>query len=149
MLTFFFGKIYTIILVIKKLIVNSLTKNYFFNQIIIQMSKTQIKIDNYIANTSKIGVKIDADLLTAVTKGLGPSIHLKDAECVSCGDQSELDRVKKNFLIKKLGLDDSPALDAAIKEVCEEMGKSNRTKYRAIFYALLVVKFKKQSVYGM
>ncbi len=113
------------------------------------MSKTQIKIDNYIANTAKIGVKIDADLLTAVTKGLGPSIHLKDAECVSCGDQSELDRVKKNFLLKKLGLDDSPALDAAIKEVCEEMGKSNRTKYRAIFYALLVVKFKKQSVYGM
>ena len=113
------------------------------------MSKTQIKIDNYIANTSKIGVKIDADLLTAVTKGLGPSIHLKDAECVSCGDQSELDRVKKNFLMKKLGLEDSPKLDAAIKEVCEEMGKSNRTKYRAIFYALLVVKFNKQSVYGM
>ena len=58
-----------------------------------------------------------------------------------------LDRVKANFLIKKLGLADGPALDAAIKEVCEAMGSANRNKYRALFYAALVKKFGKESVY--
>jgi hypothetical protein len=51
-------------------------------------------------------------------------------------------------LIKKLGLDDSPALDAAIKEVCEQLGSANRNKYRAIFYYLLVKKFGKEAVYA-
>jgi hypothetical protein len=49
-----------------------------------------------------------------------------------------LDRVKKNFLIGKLGLEDGPELDAAMQNVCEQMGSSNRNKFRAIFYYLLV-----------
>jgi hypothetical protein len=52
-------------------------------------------------------------------------------------------------LKKKLGLSASDEeLDAAIKEVCEKMGSSNRNKYRALFYALLAVKFGKESVYA-
>jgi hypothetical protein len=58
-----------------------------------------------------------------------------------------MDRVKTNFLINKLGLTDGPELDAAIKEVCEAMGTSNRNKYRTLFYASLVKKFGKESVY--
>jgi Protein of unknown function (DUF2853) len=81
---------------------------------------------------------VNEELLTKVAKGLGPSIYLGDASMVSCSDQSELDRVKANFLLKKMGLADSPKLDAAIKTVCEQMGSSNRTKHRAVFYYLLV-----------
>jgi hypothetical protein len=49
--------------------------------------------------------------------------------------------------MKKMGLADSPKLDDAIMAVCEKMGKSNRNKYRAIFYYLLVEHFKLASKY--
>lgn len=50
--------------------------------------------------------------------------------------------------MKKLGLADGPELDEAIAEVMTQMGKSNRNKYRALVYALLAKKFKKESVYS-
>ena len=96
---------------------------------------------------AKCGVKADHDLLTKVTIACGPSIYNDDASTVGCSSKSELETVKKNFLIKKLGLKDGPALDAGIKEVCEQLGTSNRNKYRAMFYYLLTVNFKKQSVF--
>ncbi len=96
---------------------------------------------------SKCGVNADMDLLTKVTIGCGPSIYNRDAASVSCTDQSELATVKNNYLIKKLGLKDSPKLDEAIKKVCEKMGSSNRNKYRAMFYYLLCKEFGKESVY--
>jgi len=102
------------------------------------MTKTEEKIEFYIAEMEKLGVNFKKDLFTKVVKGLGPSIFKKDAEIVSCSDASELATVKKNFLIKKHGLEDSEKLDEAIAAVCEKMGKSNKKKYRAIFYYILV-----------
>ena len=102
------------------------------------MTKTEEKIEFYIAEMEKLGVNFEKDLFTKVVKGLGPSIFKKDAEVVSCSDASEVLTVKKNFLIKKHGLEDSEKLDAAITAVCEKMGKSNKNKYRAIFYYILV-----------
>jgi small subunit ribosomal protein S1 len=101
------------------------------------MTKTEEKIEKYIAEMDKLKISFDKDLFTLVAKGLGPALFRKDAEVVSCGDESELATVKKNFLIKKHGLEDSEKLDTAINAVCEKMGKSNRNKYRAIFYYLL------------
>ncbi len=112
------------------------------------MSKLQEKIEFYSQEADKLGIKFDADLFGKVTKGLGPSIYKQDAEVVSCSQDDELATVKKNFLIKKLGLEDGETLDKAIAEVCEEMGKSNKNKYRAIFYYLLVVKFDKADLYN-
>lgn len=91
---------------------------------------------------------VDANLLRAVTKSLGPSIYREDASKVSCSDPEELKRIKERFLKGKLGLAESPALDAALKDVCETMGSSNRNKYRAVFYYHLVVKFGKQSMFA-
>jgi len=113
------------------------------------MSKLDDKIASYTKNAADLGLGLSEDLIAKVTKGLGPSIHNKDAETVSCSDSSELDRVRENFLKKKLGLSNSDdELDTAIKEVCEKMGTSNRNKYRALFYALLVEKFGKESIYA-
>ncbi|MCF8237645.1 MAG: DUF2853 family protein [Saprospiraceae bacterium] len=111
------------------------------------MSKFVEAVDTYKSEMDKLGIKYDATLLTAVTKGLGPSIYRADASKVSCSDNDELARVKTNFLIKKLGLKDDAKLDAAIKEVCEQLGSANRNKYRAMFYYLLVKKFGKEGVY--
>ena len=101
------------------------------------MSKFQEKLTEYTDLMDKRGTKYDADLLQKVTKGLGPSIYLKDAELVSCGDESELDRVKTSFLKKKHGQTDDAKMDAAIKKVCETM-KGDARKKRAIFYYHLV-----------
>ncbi len=113
------------------------------------MSKFDEAIETYqkeLENT--LGIKdYDLDLLKRVAKGLGPSIYNNDASKVSISDQSEVDRVKTNFLIKKLGLKDDGSLDSAINEVGDAFGSSNKTKYRAIFYYLLTKKFGKESVY--
>ncbi|MCG9792598.1 DUF2853 family protein [Flavobacterium algicola] len=96
----------------------------------------------------KCGVTPDMDLLTKVTIGCGPSIYNKDASTVAGSQKSELDTVKNNFLIKKLGLSDGPELDAGIEAVIEKYGRSNANKHRAVVYYLLAVHFKKESVYN-
>lgn len=111
------------------------------------MSKFDETLANYKAEMDKLGIKYDATLFAAVTKGCGPSIYLADASKVSSTDQAELDRVKNNFLIKKLGLADGLALDKGIAAVVDQLGSSNKNKYRAIFYYLLVKHFKKEGAY--
>jgi len=111
------------------------------------MSKFDEKVTQYKESMKKLGLGFDSDLLTKVTKGLGPSIYKNDAECVSGSDAKELATVKNNFLIKKLGLSDGPKLDNSIASVMEKMGKSNRNKYRAIVYYLLVKELGQESKY--
>ncbi len=112
------------------------------------MSKRDDLIAKYATDLKeKCGVTADMDLLTKVTIGCGPSIYNADASTVSGSDQSELDTVKNNFLIKKLGLSASDDLDGAIAKVIEQYGKSNRTKYRAVVYYLLTKHFGKESIY--
>jgi hypothetical protein len=90
----------------------------------------------------------DMDLLTKVTIGCGPAIYNKDAQTVAGSQESELETVKKNFLMKKLGLSDGPELMDAISKVIEIYGKSERNKYRAVVYYMLCKHFGKESVYG-
>ncbi|MBF9034966.1 DUF2853 family protein [Rhodobacterales bacterium HKCCE2091] len=96
----------------------------------------------------KCGTEPDMDLLTKVTIGCGPSIYDADAATVAGSQKGELETVKTNFLMKKLGLPDSPDLMAAIDKVIETYGKSERNKYRAVVYYLLTKHFGKEAVYG-
>ena len=96
----------------------------------------------------KCGVTPDMDLLTKVTIGCGPSIYNADSSTVAGSQQSELDTVKNNFLINKLGLPDGSELDTAINAIIEKYGRSNKNKYRVVIYYLLAVHFKKESVYN-
>lgn len=113
------------------------------------MSKFEAKVAQYKKFMDDRSIRSNTELLTAVTKGLGPSIYKADAETVSGSDPKELETVKKNFLMKKLGLADGPELDEAIADVIERIGKSERNKYRAVVYYMLVKKFDKEAVYGM
>jgi hypothetical protein len=90
----------------------------------------------------------DMALLTKVTIGCGPAIYDSDAETVAASQASELETVKKNFMIKKLGLKDGPELDAALASVIETYGKSERNKYRAVVYYMLTKHFGKEGVYA-
>lgn len=113
------------------------------------MSKKDELIEKYAADLKeKCGVNPDMDLLNKVTTGCGPSIYNKDASTVSSSDPKELETVKKNFLMKKLGLSESEDLDGAINAVVEQYGKSTKAKYRAVVYYLLTKHFNKESVYA-
>ena len=97
---------------------------------------------------NKCGVEPDMDLLTKVTIGCGPSIYDADAETVAASQPSELELVKNNFLMKKLGLADGANLMEVIDSVMETYGRSERNKYRPVVYYLLTKHFGKESVYG-
>ncbi len=97
---------------------------------------------------SKCGMEPDMDLLTKVTIGCGPSIYNADSSTVAATQPGEIETVKNNFLIKKLGLSDGPELDSAIDSVIETYGKSERNKYRAVVYYMLTKHFGKESIYG-
>ncbi|WP_457616158.1 DUF2853 family protein [Lutibacter sp.] len=111
------------------------------------MSRLDEKIALYESEMKKLGLDYDAELLAKITKSIGPSIYKVDAETVSGSDERELATVKNNFLIKKLGLSNGPDLDEAISKVLEKFGKSNRSKYRPIFYYLLVKELGQESKY--
>ncbi|MDP5336181.1 MAG: DUF2853 family protein [Paracoccaceae bacterium] len=96
---------------------------------------------------NKCGMEPDMALLTKVTIGCGPAIYNADAETVASSQESELETVKNNFLIKKLGLPDSPKLMEAINSVVETYGKSERNKYRVVVYYMLTKHFGKEAVY--
>ncbi|MCX7325662.1 MAG: DUF2853 family protein [Hyphomicrobiales bacterium] len=68
-----------------------------------------------------------------------------DTRYVACSDPAELDRVRENFLKKKLGLK-SADLDASIKATCEHM-KSDKTKSRLTFYYVLAEHYGKLDMF--
>lgn len=96
---------------------------------------------------NKCGMVPDMDLLRRVTIGCGPSIYDADAATVAGSQPSELETVKNNFLVKKLGLSDGPELMAAINKVIETYGRSERNKHRAVVYYMLTKHFGKEAVY--
>ncbi len=97
---------------------------------------------------NKCGMEPDMGLLTKVTIACGPAIYNADAATVAASQPAELETVKKNFLMTKLGLPDSPNLMEAIHSVLETYGKSERNKYRAVVYYMLTKHFGKEAVYN-
>lgn len=112
------------------------------------MNKREQLIQKYADDLkTKCNHNPDMELLTKVTIGCGPAIYNVDASTVAGSDASEIETIRKNFLIKKLGLNDSPRLKEGIEKVLDIYGRSNRTKYRAVVYYLLTKHFGKENVY--
>ncbi len=105
-------------------------------------------IQEHKASATKFASSIDTAALDKMAKNYALVLSNKDSQFVSCGDESERDTVRENFLKKKLGLTNSDAeLNAAIEAVCEVM-KEDRFKSRLAFYYLLAEKFNKLSVFA-
>jgi len=112
------------------------------------MSKRDDLIAKYADDlTNKCKMSPDIELLTKVTIGCGPSIYNADRETVAASDPAELETVKTNFLMKKLGLPDGPNLMEAISAVIDTYGRSERNKHRAVVYYMLTKHFGKEAVY--
>lgn len=113
------------------------------------MSKRAELIAKYAEDLkTKCKMTPDMALLEKVTIGCGPVIYNADSETVAATDKDELERVRTNFLMKKLGLPDSPKLMEAINAVIDTYGRSERNKYRPVVYYMLVKHFGKESTYG-
>ena len=118
----------------------SINKKYFI------MSKFDEVVQKADEQLAKVGFKnVDNTLLRAIVKSQGPSIYLRDASSVSCSDKSELDRVVKNFVVKKLGVEEGS--EAAAKAVCT-LFKPVKLKMRVAFYYALVKELKKESFFA-
>ena len=112
------------------------------------MSKRDELVGKYIDEVRrKVGEEPDVDLIRKVTVACGPSIYSRDASTVATSQPKEMATIKNNFLIRKLGLSDGPELQEGIDAAIERYGRSNTTKYRAVFYYLLVKHFGKEAVY--
>jgi Protein of unknown function (DUF2853) len=108
------------------------------------MSKLDDLLVKFKADLEAAGQKVDEKLLRAVAKSCGPTIYKPDAALVALSDKEEVERVRKGFLIGKLGLKDNEKLDegiAAVKAIY-----SKRAKLRVVVYYLLTKHFKKASV---
>lgn len=113
------------------------------------MGKRDELIEKYAADLrDKCGVTPDMDLLKKVTIACGPAIYDADAATVAGSQPGELETVKANFLMKKLGLADGPELIEAIDSVIETYGRSERNKYRAVIYYMLTKHFGKEAVFA-
>lgn len=116
------------------------------------MNQREVLIEKY-AKDLKAKFNLDADmaLLKQITIGLGPSIYKRDASTVSSSESSELERIKEVFLIKKLKLDpgNKEDFDTTLDNILQEYGKTNRTKYRAVVYYLLVKHYNKEAIYNL
>jgi len=108
-----------------------------------KMSKLDDLLVKFTADLEAIGEKVDQKFLRAVAKSCGPAIYKKDASLVALSDKAEVERVRKNFLIGKLGLKDTPKLDEGIAAAKAKYSKRNKS--RAVFYYLLAKHFKKRA----
>jgi len=115
---------------------------------VISMGRRADLIERYASDLrEKCGVEPDMNLLTKVTIACGPSIYDADAATVAATQPGELETVRKNFLVGKLGLGDGPHLMDAIDSVMEIYGRSERNKYRAVVYYLLTTHFGREAVF--
>lgn len=104
--------------------------------------------EDWLADVRKYVADADETVVSAIVKYLGIALRNRDSSLVSFSDKTETDRVRENFLKKKLGLThDDAALDAAIADVGARM-KEDRTKNRVTVYYLLAQHFGLLSLFG-
>lgn len=104
--------------------------------------------EDWLADVRKYVADADEAVVSKIVAYLGIALRNRDSSLVSFSDPKETDRVRENFLKKKLGLtDDDATLDAAIAGVGERM-KEDRTKNRVTVYYLLAQHFGLLSLFG-
>ena len=90
---------------------------------------------DYATDIAKYTANVDEKAVEKIVKYCGIALQSRDASLVSCTDAAELDRIRKGFAVKMLGLE-GVACDEAMNAVCEKM-KADKMKHRVTFYYLL------------
>ncbi|MBB3233966.1 DUF2853 family protein [Phyllobacterium endophyticum] len=92
-------------------------------------------MSEYLKDVRHYDAAADEAIVAKIVKHLGIALRNRDSSLVSCTDPDELQRVRTNWVEKKLGLTDAAKADAAIESVCAAM-KADNTKSRVTFYYL-------------
>ena len=101
---------------------------------------------DHLADVKKYARKaVNEAAFAGMSKSYALVMGKPDTRFVACADPAELERVRENFLKKKLGLK-SADLDATIKATCEHM-KDDKTKSRLTFYYLLAEHYGKLDLF--
>ncbi len=112
------------------------------------MGRRKDLIDQYAKDlVEKCRMEPDLALLEKVAIGCGPAIYDPEGQFVAETDPRELDDIKRNLLIRKLALRDSPELIAAINAVIDIYGHQKPRKFRAVIYYMLVKHFGREQQY--
>lgn len=97
--------------------------------------------EDWAADVKKYVTNADDNAIAGIIRYCGIALTKRDSSLVSFSDKTETDRVRNNFLKKKLArTEDDSVLDAAIAAVGDQM-KADRTKNRVTVYYLLAEKF--------
>ena len=104
--------------------------------------------EDWLADVRKYVADADETVVKAIVRYCGIALQNRDSSLVAFSDTKETDRVRENYLKKKLGLSESDdLLDAAIAAVGDRM-KDDRTKNRVTVYYLLAEHFGSLGVFG-
>lgn len=104
--------------------------------------------EDWLADVRKYVADADEKVVAAIVRHCGIALQKRDSSLVSFSDSKETDRVRENFLKKKLGLThDDATLDAAIAAVGARM-KGDRTRNRVTVYYLLTEHFGLFDIFG-
>lgn len=90
---------------------------------------------DYASDIRKYTKNVDDAAVAAIVKFCGIALRGRDSSLVATTDSAEIDRIRKGFATKMLGLNDAD-FDAAIKTTAEKM-KDERNKQRVTFYYLM------------
>ena len=101
---------------------------------------------DHLADVKKFAKKpLNEAAFAGMSKSFALVMGKADTRYVACSDPTELERVRENFLKKKLGLKTAD-LDASVKAICEHM-KADKTKSRLTFYYLLAEHYGKLDLF--
>ncbi|MGC1470656.1 MAG: DUF2853 family protein, partial [Sphingorhabdus sp.] len=104
--------------------------------------------EDWLADVRKYVADADETVVKAIVRYCGIALQNRDSSLVAFSDSKETDRVRENFLKKKLGLTDGDdVLDSAIAAVGQRM-KEDRTKNRVTVYYLLAEHFGLLNTFG-
>ncbi|WP_022908895.1 DUF2853 family protein [Aestuariimicrobium kwangyangense] len=101
---------------------------------------------DYLADIKKYSAQANEAVVAKMARTYALALQKQDSRTVSFSDPAELERVRTNYVKKKLGVADSDeSIDAAIKKVGAGI---HGQKNRLTVYYLLAEHYGKLSVFG-
>ena len=91
---------------------------------------------DYVEDLKKYTKTVDEDAVKAMANTYRLVLSQPDSAVVAFGDPGELERVKANFLVKKLGLPDDESLDEGIAAVGAKLKGVSRKNRLTVYYLL-------------
>lgn len=104
--------------------------------------------EDWAADVKKYASNADEKAIAGIVRYCGIALQKRDSSLVSFTDKEEVERVRANYLKKKLALTNPDAeLDQAMKAVADKM-KGDHTRNRVTVYYLLAEHFGKLSAFA-